>query len=110
MALRMVFDKEKTQSIKQVMPVELIVYKVAVLTQIEDRLLRTSYPVYISPICGTEYSGGEQCNEWDRGHFTVPLVDQPETAANYYPGFHSFTKKTTAENWHEQSRRVFKMH
>ena len=104
MSLQMVFDKDKARRIKQTMPVELLVYKIAILIQKEDRLPQRSYTTYISPFCATEYSGGEQCNEWDRGRFHVPLVDQPGQTAEYYPGFHSFTQKSAAMDRLEKSK------
>lgn len=99
MSLQMVFDREKAQRIKQEMPVELIVYKVALVAQRKDPILRKKYRAYVSPICCSEYSDGEQTNQWNRGHFTVPITDQPDQQGTYYPGFHSFTQKEAALNY-----------
>jgi hypothetical protein len=103
MTLRAVFDKEKMRSIKGGMPDELLVYKVAVLIHEKDDFLKTVTPRYISPLCCFKYLAGEQSNSWDLGHFTVPLVDQPEKSGSYYPGFHSFVQRTAATKFiHER--------
>jgi hypothetical protein len=102
MSLRAVFDKEKTQSIKEVMPDELLVYKVATLIDKEDPILRTVSPKYVSPVCSVEYSAGEQSNRWDLGLFTVPLVYRPKEHVSYYPGFHSFAQREVATQYLQQ--------
>lgn len=96
MTLRAIFTKEKTKSIKDLIPNELVVYKAVLFGQEEDRLLKTTYPTYISPIDKSEYFGGEQSNSWDRAKVTVPFADEPEGYASYYLGFHSFVQKTPA--------------
>ena len=99
MSLRAIFDKEKTQSIKEVMPEELIVYKVALIVCEEGGAF--SQRKYIAPYARTEYMWGEQFMQSDRSLLSAPVVDSLAEHLNYYPGFHSLIKKSAAEKYME---------
>jgi hypothetical protein len=96
MTLRAVFNKEKTKSIKEIMPNEIIVYKVAILFEGKDPLRKMILPKYFSPVLYSQYENGEQCNFCDLTPLTVPIADEPEKKSMYYPGFHSFVNKIAA--------------
>jgi hypothetical protein len=98
MSLRAIFTKEKTQCIKEVMPERFIVYKVALIGY-QTYAGLVSFARYIAPICSLDYLAGEQSVRPKLGCFTTPVVDFPERHASYYPGFHSFVKKSAADEY-----------
>ena len=97
MTLKAAFDKEKSKSIKDTMPDELLVYKAALIIHKSDPLQKAALPKYFSPILHTEYKGGIQSFLCDLTPFSVPVEDKPEKHCLYYPGFHSFVNKKGAE-------------
>jgi hypothetical protein len=97
MTLGAIFNKEKTKSIKEVMPNEIIVYKAAIMFEGKDPLRKIILPKYFSPVLYSQYESGEQCSLCDLAPLTVPVADEPEKHSMYYPGFHSFANKKAAD-------------
>jgi hypothetical protein len=102
MSLHAIFDKEKTKSIKEMMPDILITYKGSLIVYESDFGLLQPRPKYIAPYTRFEYLVGEQFMRTNLGLFPTPVVDSPEDQLSYYPGFHSFVKKTSAEKYNEK--------
>ncbi len=97
MTLKAAFDKEKSKSIKETMPDELLVYKAARISHKRGPFQQADLPKYVSPIMRTEYKGGIESFHCDLPPFSVPVADKPGQHCLYYPGFHSFVNKKGAE-------------
>ena len=101
MSLRAIFTKEKMQDIKSLMPERFIVYKV-VSNEIYVRF-GVRFARYVAPICRFTYLDGEQTVRQHLGCFPTPVVDNHNMYLDYYPGFHSFVKKSVAFEYMKQS-------
>jgi hypothetical protein len=100
MSLKAIFNKRKTQSIKEVMPEILPVYKVVILSR-EPNSGRLPQYKYIAPVRGCGYSAGQQCMQTNQRCLSARVVGSPSDRLSYYPGFHCLVKKSAAEKYRQ---------
>lgn len=99
MCLKAIFDKKKAKKIKAFMPEILTVYKVALVSGPVNPMLRRIITNYVAPGCKTDYGSGLQFTRPNLGSFAVTIVDCPDRCDYYYPGFHSFVRRSGANEY-----------